>query len=138
MTLPSSLQTNVRIYQDPNAGSSEPLLAGYKGSIEEVVGFYCPYIPLSIASVTPMAERVTVEVRVNQGGYFDAVGVLTVNDRHTVHADLLTDIHVWCLERWGAPGFEAPARWYKDRELIFCQDSNMLFELKMRWHGVTV
>jgi hypothetical protein len=126
-----------KVYEDQN--QSEELLVGYRGAdAYDVAGFYCPYIPLGVATATPWVERISLEIRENQGGYFDAVGVFTVNDRHALSKSKLEDIAVWCITHWGPPGFGEPCLWKMDRELIFVHDPRMLFEIKLRWHGEQV
>ncbi|RYD64040.1 MAG: hypothetical protein EOP83_10715 [Verrucomicrobiaceae bacterium] len=111
----------------------------YKGSAPfDQSGFYCPYIPMGFGGtyVTRVKSTLSMDLRDNQGGWFDGVATLHVNDRHLPPEETLRDIAVWCVHQWGAPGFGAPAKWKMDRDLIFVHDANLLVELKLHWHGV--
>lgn len=120
------------------ASSGSPLLASYKGaSPPDAASFYCPYIPLGISATMVAIPKsvLSMDLRDNQGGWFDGVAVLHVNNRHEPPKELLQDIAVWCIHHWGAPGLGEPALWKIDRDIIFVHDSRLLVELKMHWHG---
>ncbi|RYF11139.1 MAG: hypothetical protein EOO77_20100 [Oxalobacteraceae bacterium] len=139
----NSLSTKYKVYTGSNL--PKDLLVSYKGSSFDSGSFYCPYVPLGITGPTYPGsiqhriapDRIMMEIRENQGGHFDAVGVFTINGGRMAPKNVMEDIAVWCIDHWGAPGLAAPALWKMDRELIFVHDPRILVEIKLHWHGTT-
>jgi hypothetical protein len=115
--------------------ASSAKIASYKGAAFDIGFYYCPYVPLGISTIAIPKSALSMDLRDNQGGWFDGVAVLHVNNRHEPPKELLQDIAVWCVQHWGAPGLGEPALWKIDRDIIFVHDANLLIELKMQWHG---
>lgn len=118
------------------------ILAPYKGQqTVDKTAIYCPYVPLTItgAHYPPQQSKgLDLEFRDMPGAYWRGAITLVFSASVGGQKSLLTEIGLWCVEMWGAPGFERPALWYQDRELIFVTDPRLFVEFKLHWHGHTV